>query len=89
METGLLWIPILKKREAYREAFDGFDPEKMARYGDAKIQQVMTNAGLVINRLKILVAINNAPFFLNITNEYGSFNDMLWNYVDYTPIIGH
>ena len=49
----------------------------------------MTNAGVVRNRLKILVAINNAPFFLNITNEYGSFNDMLWNYVDYTPIIGH
>lgn len=89
MQAGLSWITILKKREAYREAFDGFDPEKMARYGDAKVQQLMENAGIVRNRSKILAAINNAQVFLDITNKYGSFNDMLWEYVDHTPIVGH
>lgn len=89
MQAGLSWITILKKREAYRAAFDGFDPEKMARYGDAKIQQLMENAGIVRNRLKILAAINNAQIFLDVTKKYGSFDSMLWNYVEHTPIVGH
>lgn len=89
MQAGLSWITILKKREAYREAFDGFEPVKIAHYGDTKIQQLMENAGIVRNRLKILAAINNAQVFLDVTRKYGSFNDMLWKYVDYTPIVGH
>lgn len=89
MQAGLSWITILKKREAYREAFDDFDPEKVAHYGDVKFQQLMANAGIVRNRLKILAAINNAQAFLDATKKYGSFDDMLWKYVDYTPIVGH
>lgn len=89
MQAGLSWITILKKRAAYREAFDGFDPDKMAHYGDIKIQQLMENAGIVRNRLKILAAINNAQAYLALTKTHGSFSDMLWKYVDNTPIIGH
>lgn len=89
MQAGLSWITILKKREAYREAFDGFDPTKMARYGDAKIRQLMANEGIIRNRLKILAAINNAQVFFDITKKHGSFNDILWKYVDHTPIVGH
>lgn len=89
MQAGLSWITILRKRESYREAFDHFDPEKMAHYGDVKFQQLMANEGIVRNRLKILAAINNAQAFLDVTKKYGSFDDMLWKYVDYTPIVGH
>lgn len=89
MQAGLSWITVLKKREAYREAFDGFDPVKMAQYGDAKFQQLMENEKIIRNRLKILAAIHNAQVFLDVTQKYGSFNDILWKYVDYTPIVGH
>lgn len=89
MQAGLSWITVLKKREAYREAFDGFDPHKMAQYGDAKFQQLMENEHIIRNRLKILAAINNAQVFLDVTGKQGSFNDILWKYVDYTPIVGH
>lgn len=89
MQAGLSWITILKKREAYRKAFDGFDPEKMAHYGDAKIRQLMENQGIIRNRLKILAAVNNARIFLNSIEKHGSFSDMLWNYVGHAPIIGH
>lgn len=89
MQAGLSWITILRKREAYREAFDDFDPEKMVHYGDVKFQQLMANEGIVRNRLKILAAINNAQAFLDVTKKYGSFDDMLWKYIDYTPIVGH
>lgn len=89
MQAGLSWITILKKREAYREAFDGFNPEKVARYGDTKFQQLMANEGIVRNRLKILAAINNAQVFLDIAKKHGSFNAMLWKYVDHTPLVGH
>lgn len=89
MQAGLSWITILKKREAYREAFDGFNPEKVACYGDTKFQQLMDNEGIVRNRLKILAAINNAQVFLDVAKKHGSFNDMLWKYVDHTPLVGH
>ena len=89
MQAGLSWITILKKREAFREAFDGFDAEKMTRYDDAKIQQLMANEKIVRNRLKILAAIQNAKVFLDIVKKHGSFDDMLWKYVEYTPIIEH
>lgn len=89
MQAGLSWITILKKREAFREAFDGFDAEKMTRYDDAKIQQLMANEKIVRNRLKILAAIQNAKVFLDIVKKHGSFDGMLWKYVEYTPIIEH
>lgn len=86
-QAGLSWITVLKKREAYRAAFDGFDPQKIARYDDAKIEALMANEGIIRNRLKINAAIINAQRFLNIVEQYGSFDKFLWAYVDHTPII--
>ena len=89
MQAGLTWITVLKKREAFREAFDGFDPKKVALYDDAKIQELMVNEGIIRNRLKINAAINNAKLFLKIVEKYGSFDKFIWGYVDGNPIIGH
>lgn len=73
---------MLKKREAYREAFDGFDPVKVALYDDAKIEELMANAGIIQNRLKINAAIINAKLFLVIAEKHGSFDKFIWSYVD-------
>ena len=89
MQAGLSWITILKKRENYRKAFDGFDPEKVARYDDAKVEELMANAGIIRNRLKIMSAITNAGLFLEVVKEYGSFDAFIWAYVDNTPITNH
>lgn len=89
MQAGLSWITILKKRETYREAFDHFDPQKIALYGDEKIEELMQNAGVIRNRLKINSAINNAKLFLDIKGEYGSFDAFIWSYVDNTPIVNN
>lgn len=88
-QAGLSWITVLKKREAYREAFDGFDPNKVARYGDAKIEELMANAGIIRNRLKINAAVINAGLFVEIAREQGSFDHFIWSYVDHTPVIGN
>ena len=88
-QAGLSWITVLKKREKYREAFDGFDPEKVALYDDAKIEELMANAGIVRNRLKINAAITNAKLFLRIATRHGSFDKFIWSYVGYAPIVGH
>jgi DNA-3-methyladenine glycosylase I len=87
-QAGLSWITVLNKREAYREAFDGFDPTKVALYDAAKIEALMTNTGIIRNRLKINAAINNAGLFLKIAEKHGSFDQFIWRYVDDTPIIG-
>ena len=89
MQAGLSWITVLKKREAFREAFDGFDPAKIARYGEAKIQKLMANEGIIRNRLKIHAAVTNAKAFLAVTEKHGRFSDFLWNYINNTPVIGH
>lgn len=89
MQAGLSWITILKKREAYREAFDGFDPNKIIHYDEHKIEELMANPGIIRNRLKINSIINNARIFLEIQDKYGSFDKMIWSYVDYRPITGH
>ena len=89
MQAGLTWITVLKKREAFREAFDGFDPNKMVLYEDAKIQELMTNEKIIRNRLKINAAVTNAKLFLEVVEKHGSFDKFLWRYVDYMPIIGH
>ena len=86
-QAGLSWITILKKRETYRIAFDRFDPEKMARYNDEKVDELMANEGIVRNRLKINSAITNAKLFLNIQKQYGSFDKFIWAYVDNKPIV--
>jgi DNA-3-methyladenine glycosylase I len=88
-QAGLSWITVLKKREAYRKAFDSFDPEKIVHYGDAKIQELMANEGIIRNRLKINAAITNAKLFLEMVEKHGSFDKFIWNYVDGKPITGH
>ena len=86
-QAGLSWLTILKKREAYREAFDGFDPAKVALYDEAKVEELMTNEGIVRNRRKIDAAITNAKLFLDVTREFGSFDAFIWDYVDGEPIV--
>jgi len=88
-QAGLSWETVLKKRESYREAFDGFDPEKVALYDDAKKAQLMANAGIIRNRLKINAAVINAELFLEIVQKHGSFDKFIWSYVDFKPIVGH
>ena len=87
MQAGLAWITVLKKREAFRSAFDNFDPQKVALYDDAKVETLMTNAGIIRHRGKINAAIGNAIAFLEIQKEYGSFDQFIWAYVGGVPII--
>ena len=87
-QAGLSWITVLKKREEYRKAFDRFDPQKVALYGNEKIMELMTNTGIIRNRLKINAAIVNAKLFLEIVKTHGSFDKFIWEYVDYKPIKG-
>ncbi|WP_195983882.1 DNA-3-methyladenine glycosylase I [Clostridium sp. D33t1_170424_F3] len=89
MQAGLNWITVLKKREAFREAFDGFDPDKVARYGEEKIQALLENKGIIRNRLKVNAAVTNARAFLKIQETYGSFDAFIWAYVDGTLIQNH
>ncbi len=81
-QAGLSWITILKKRGAYRAAFDGFDWEKIALYSEEDFDRLMGNEGIVRHRLKILSAVNNAKRFGEIVIEFGSFSDYLWKFVD-------
>ncbi len=85
-QAGLSWLTILRKRENYRTAFEGFDPAKVARYDDAKFAELMQNPGIVRNRLKISSTINNAQKFLAVQEAFGSFDSYLWNFVDGKPI---
>ncbi len=87
-QAGLSWITILRKREGYWAAFDNFDPEKMARYDDAKIAELMNNAGIIRNRQKINSAIKNAQAYLRLHEERGdSFSNYLWSFVGGKPIV--
>ena len=86
-QAGLSWLTILKKRKAYREAFDGFDPIKVALYDEAKIGELMANEGIVRNRRKIEAAVTNAKLFLDVVEEFGSFDAFLWGYVEGEPIV--
>ena len=86
-QAGLSWITILRKRDNYRAAFDGFDPRKMARYGERKVQALLNDPGIVRNRLKIAAAIQNAKMLLKLQEQEGSFDEYLWRYVDGKPIV--
>jgi DNA-3-methyladenine glycosylase I len=86
-QAGLSWDTILRKREAYREAFDGFDPAKVARYDDNKRAELLDNAGIIRNRLKIASAIKNARAFLEAQDEFGSFDSYIWRFVEGKPIV--
>jgi len=87
-QAGLSWITILKKRENYRKAYDGFDPKKVARYGDKKKSELLNNPGIIRNRLKIEASINNAARFLEIQKEFGSFSDYIWSFTKGKQIKG-
>ena len=80
-QAGLSWDTILPKRDAYRVAFDGFEPERVAAYKGAKIEQLMANAGIVRNRLKIESSVGNARAFLQVRQEFGSFDASIWGVV--------
>jgi len=86
-QAGLSWITILRKRENFRKAFDYFDYQKIATYTDEKIEELMNNAGIVRNRLKILATINNAQRFMDVQKEFGSFSKYIWGFVNHTPIV--
>jgi DNA-3-methyladenine glycosylase I len=86
-QAGLSWITVLKKRENYRRAFDQFDARKIACYGARKKRALLNDAGIIRNRLKIDAAIGNARAFLDVVDEYGSFSDYLWDFVDGRPIV--
>lgn len=89
MQAGLSWITILRKREAYRKAFDGFDIDRILLYDNAKIGELMQNAGIVRNRLKINSVITNAKAFRQVQEEFGSFDKFLWGYTGGKPIQNH
>ena len=86
-QAGLSWHTVLKKRENYRAAFDNFDAEKIARYGEKKVAELLNNAGIIRNKLKIAATIQNAKSFLKVQAEFGSFDQYLWRFVDGQPII--
>jgi DNA-3-methyladenine glycosylase I len=88
-QAGLSWHIILKKRENFRQAFDQFDPEKVARYTPAKIEKLLANPGIIRNRLKINAAIQNAKSFLKIQDEFGGFDRYIWRFVDGKPRVNH
>lgn len=86
-QAGLSWLTVLKKRENYRRAFDGFDPCKVALYDDKKTESLLRDEGIIRNRLKIASAVRNAKAFLKVREEFGSFDRYLWAFVDGRPII--
>lgn len=81
-QAGLSWITILRKRENYRKAYDGFDPERIARWRPARIEKLLKNEGIVRNRLKVEGARRNARAFLDVVESDGSFGEFLWDFVD-------
>ncbi len=85
-QAGLSWLTILKKRDNYRQAFHGFDPQKVARYSVTDVQRLLADPGIVRNRLKIESAIKNAQGVLTIQKEFGSFDAFIWRYVDHSPV---
>lgn len=87
MQAGLSWVTILKKREAMRKAFDEFNVNVIANYSDEKIEELMKNPEIIRNRLKLKALVTNAKAFLEVQNEYGSFSDYLWGFIDNKTII--
>jgi DNA-3-methyladenine glycosylase I len=88
-QAGLSWITILKKREHFRMAFDGFDYLKVALYSEDKIQELLQNAGIIRNQMKIRSAVSNAISFMKIQEEFGSFSNYIWAFTDNKPIVNN
>ena len=87
VQAGLSWETVLKTRENYRTAFNNFDPTKISRYGNKKIEALLDDKGIIRNRLKIVSAINNAKRFLEVQEEFGSFDSYIWKFVAGKPIL--
>jgi len=87
VQAGLAWVTVLKKRAAYRRAFDQFDANKIAHYDDKKIAELLSNPGIIRNRLKIHAAITNARCYLTIVEQQSSFSDYIWQFTDGQPIV--
>jgi DNA-3-methyladenine glycosylase I len=85
-QAGLSWLTVLRKRDAYRRLFADFDPEKVARYTDKRVERLLTDEGIIRNRLKIVAAINNARRFLDVQDEFDTFDRYIWGFVDGRPI---
>ncbi len=88
-QAGLSWHTVLKKRENYRAVFDQFDPEKVARYNQKKIDKLLADPGIIRNRLKVGSAVGNAKAFLAVQEEFGTFDRYIWQFVGGKPIINH
>lgn len=86
-QAGLSWSMILKKREGYHKAFAGFDPVKVARFSEKKLEKILLNPNIVRNRLKVYAAVNNAKRFLEVQKEFGSFDNYIWGFVNHKPIV--
>ena len=86
-QAGLSWLTILGKRENFRKAFNGFDPEKVAKYDKRKIEKLMKDSKIIRNQRKIEAAINNARRFLEVQKEFGSFDKYIWGFTDFKPKI--
>ena len=86
-QAGLSWYTILAKRENFRAAFDYFDYQKIAQYSEEKVEELIQNAGIIRNRLKILATINNAQKFMEVQKEFGSFSKYIWGFVNHEPIV--
>lgn len=89
MQAGLSWLTVLRKREAFREAFDGFDIDKVSKYDQEKVASLMDNKDIIRNRLKIESAIRNAKAFKEVQELHGSFDSFIWSYVNHQQIVNH
>ena len=85
-QAGLSWITILKRREGYKKAYDNFDVKKVAQYNEDRIQTMLKDPGIIRNKLKVRSSIKNAQVFIEIQNEFGSFNDYIWSFVEGSPV---
>src|SRR5687768_7142426 len=86
-QAGLSWDTVLRKRENYRKAFDGFDVAMVARYTDRKVEKLLQDEGIIRNRLKVTAAVNNAKAFIAVQKQFGSFDKYIWSFVDGKPIV--
>src|SRR6187551_3176270 len=86
-QAGLSWSTILKKREGYRKNFADFDPEKVARFTEKRLEKILLDPAIIRNRLKVYAAVNNAKQFLKVQKEFGSFDKYIWGFVNHKPIV--
>lgn len=86
-QAGLSWQIVLNKRESFRKAFDNFNPEKVAKYDEKKLEELVQNKAIIRNKMKIAATVNNAQRFLEVQKEFGSFDKYIWSFVNYKPIV--